>query len=108
MADVNTRKQKSRSKKAALGIKRIEVQLSEKERERLDELCRVRAGVGEPYTADEFISLLIHRNWEHLQKQLVELGTCKKCGSKLPAGCEGVFKGDSACWHTKNANMLHL
>lgn len=55
MTDAKDRKQKERDRKAALGIKRIEVQLSEKERERLDELCRIRAGVGEPYTADEFI-----------------------------------------------------
>lgn len=108
MADVNTRKQKSRSKKAALGIKRIEVQLSEKERERLGELCRVRAGIGEPYTADEFISLLIHRNWELLQQQLAELGTCKKCGSALPEGCSGLFKGDAECWHTKDVKVLSL
>lgn len=108
MADVNTRKQKSRDAKKALGIKRIEVQLSEKERERLDELCRVRAGVGEPYTADEFISLLIHRNWESLQQQLAELGTCNKCGSSLPEGCGGLFKGDAECWHTRGAKVLSL
>lgn len=106
--DAKTRKQKERDRKAALGIKRIEVQLSEKERERLDELCRVRAGVGEPYTADEFISLLIHRNWEQLQSQLAELGTCKKCGYVLPEGCGGLFKGDAECWHTKDATQLQL
>lgn len=108
MADANTRKQKSREAKKALGIQRIEVQLSEKERERLGELCKVRAGVGDPYTADEFISLLIHRNWEQLQSQLAELGTCKKCGSALPEGCGGLFKGDAECWHTRNAKILQL
>lgn len=108
MADAKSRKQKERDRKAALGIKRIEVQLSEKERERLGELCRVRAGVGEPYTADEFISLLIHRNWEQLQSQLAELDTCKKCGSVLPEGCGGLFKGESDCWHTKDAKVLSL
>lgn len=108
MADAKARKQKERDRKAALGIKRIEVQLSEKERERLDELCRVRAGVGEPYTADEFISLLIHRNWETLQSQLAELGTCKKCGSALPEGCGGLFRGDAECWHTRDAKALSL
>ncbi len=106
--DAKDRKQKERDRKAALGIKRIEVQLSEKERERLDELCRVRAGVGEPYTADEFISLLIHRNWEQLQQQLAELGVCKKCGSTLPEGCSGLFKGDAECWHTRGAKVLSL
>lgn len=108
MADAKDRKQKERDRKAALGIKRIEVQLSEKERERMDELCRVRAGVGEPYTADEFISLLIHRNWEQLQQQLAALGTCKKCGSALPEGCGGLFKGDAECWHTRGAKVLSL
>ena len=106
--DAKDRKQKERDSKAALGIKRIEVQLSEKERERLDELCRERAGVGEPYTADEFISLLIHRNWEQPQSQLAELGTCKKCGSALPEGCGGLFKGDAECWHTREAKVLSL
>lgn len=66
------------------------------------------AGVGEPYTADEFISLLIHRNWEQLQSQLAELDTCKKCGSVLPEGCGGLFKGESDCWHTKDAKVLSL
>ena len=108
MTDAKDRKQKERDRKAALGIKRIEVQLSEKERERLEELCRIRAGVGEPYTADEFISLLIHRNWEQLQKQLAELGTCKKCGSALPEGCGGLFKGNAECWHTRDAKVLSL
>ena len=108
MADAKSRKQKERGRKSSLGIKRIEVQLSEKERERLDELCRVRAGVGEPYTVDEFISLLIHRNWEQLKQQLAELGTCKKCGSALPEGCGGLFKGDAGCWHTRGAKVLSL
>lgn len=106
--DAKARKQKERGRKAALGIKRIEVQLSEKERERLGELCRVRAGIGEPYTADEFISLLVHRNWELLQQQLAELGTCKKCGSVLPEGCGGLFKGDAECWHTRDAKVISL
>lgn len=102
------RKRKSRAAAKAAGITRLEVLLGEAELQRLDELCRVRGGVRGPYSADEYISLLIHRDWQRLQQQLAELGHCAHCRDALPQGCNGLFKGDSRCWHTEQAKRLAL
>jgi len=72
-ADAAERKRKSRERLAKFGVKRIEVGLSESERETLAMLCQVRAGVGkEPYSVDEYISTLIRRDKERLEKQLAD------------------------------------
>lgn len=102
------RKQKSRAADKAAGISRVEVKLGGLEMERLEQLCEIRGGVRGPYTADEFISLLIHRNWQNLQEQLNRLGNCAHCGTQLPTGCDGLLKGDSRCWHTEKAKQLEL
>lgn len=89
----------------------IPVTLQTVELERLNELCKARAVIGDPYSHDEFISTLIARDWERLQQQLSELeqrGPCKKCGSPLPAGCEGLFKGEAACYLTAEHRELML
>ncbi|MDM5088506.1 hypothetical protein OB947_06170 [Aeromonas bestiarum] len=57
-------KQAERQRQAAMGIKRVEVTLSERELQQLDHLCIAQAGDGEPYSADEYISTLIRRDWE--------------------------------------------
>lgn len=62
--DAKARKEAQRKRQAALGIKRVELQLSAREREQLDTLRRDRAGSGEPYSADEYISTLLRRDWE--------------------------------------------
>ena len=51
MSAATKRKQEQRAKRAALGIKRVEVALSERERQQLDHLRIARAGSGEPYSA---------------------------------------------------------
>jgi len=108
MNDATTRKRKERAQKKALGIQRMEVQLTQTERDRLDELCRLRSGGGEPYTTDELVSLLIHRNWQQLQRELKRIEPCPKCGNRWPASCEGLFKGDQQCWLTRQAKKLML
>lgn len=70
-AEAAERKRKSRERRAKFNIKRIEVGLSESERETLSMLCQVRAGEGkEPYSVDEYISTLIRRDKERLEQQL--------------------------------------
>ncbi|EGI72860.1 phage terminase large subunit [Pseudoalteromonas distincta] len=70
-ADAAERKRKSRERLAKFGVKRVEVGLSESERETLAMLCQVRAGEGkEPYSVDEYISTLIRRDKERLEQQL--------------------------------------
>lgn len=104
------RKGDQRKRQAALGIKRVEVALSTREREQLETLRRARAGSGEPYSADEYISTLLRRDWEWWQQQQAELNsqTCPNCECALPEGCGGIFKGEAACWHTSGDKTLAL
>ncbi|MGL6517335.1 hypothetical protein ACSZNZ_11545 [Aeromonas caviae] len=108
--DAKARKEAQRQRQAALGIKRVEVALSTREREQLETLRRVRAGSGEPYSADEYISTLLRRDWERWQQQQADLAvqTCPNCDCILPEGCGGTFKGEAACWHTKGDKELAL
>ncbi|MGU5730329.1 hypothetical protein ACV1DR_15590 [Aeromonas jandaei] len=110
MNQATKRKQAQRARRAALGIKRVEVALSERERQQLDHLRIARAGSGEPYSADEYISTLIRRDWERWLEQEAELKqqTCPNCGGELPTGCGGTFKGQAECWHTKGDKALAL
>lgn len=74
--DAAERKRKSRARRAKFNIKRVEVGLSESERETLAMLCQVRAGEGkEPYSVDEYISTLIRRDKERLAQQLADPST---------------------------------
>ncbi|WP_279499902.1 hypothetical protein [Aeromonas veronii] len=108
--EATERKQAQRARQAALGIKRVEVALSTREREQLETLRRARAGSGEPYSADEYISTLLRRDWEHWQQQQAELAkqTCPNCECSLPAGCGGAFKGQPECWHTQGDKTIAL
>ena len=110
MNPATKRKQEQRARRAALGIKRVEVALSERERQQLDHLRIARAGSGEPYSADEYISTLIRRDWERWLEQEAELKqqACPNCGQKLPGGCVGAFKGEAACWQTQGDKTLAL
>ncbi|MGY3942170.1 hypothetical protein [Aeromonas tecta] len=110
MNPATKRKQEQRARRAALGIKRVEVELSERERQQLDHLRIARAGAGEPYTADEYISTLIRRDWERWLEQQAELASqiCPNCEYALPEGCSGTFKGEVACWHTNGDKALAL
>ncbi len=102
------RKAKERERNKALGIKKTEVKLSERERAMLDELCEVRGGVRGAYSADEFISTLIRRDHALMKSQVASLGKCAHCNKALPAGCSGAFKGQSECFHFKDFKILSL
>ena len=110
MKPATKRKQAQRQRRAALGIKRVEVALSERERQKLNHLCIARAGAGEPYSVDEYISTLIRRDWEKWLEQEAELKqqTCPNCDCALPQGCGGAFTGQAECWHTKGDKTIAL
>lgn len=110
MNPATKRKQDQRARRAAIGIRRVEVALSVRERQQLDHLCIARAGSGVPYSADEFISTLIRRDWERWLEQEAELKqrTCQNCECALPKGCGGAFKGEPECWHTQANKTLAL
>ncbi|MGE6294225.1 hypothetical protein [Aeromonas media] len=104
------RKRDQRRRRAAMGIKRVEMALSTRERQWLDHLCIARAGTGVPYSADEYISTLIRRDWELWLEQEAELNvtTCQHCSNVLPGGCGGAFKGEEVCWHTAGDKAIAL
>lgn len=110
MNPATKRKRDQRQRNAALGIKRVEVALSERERQQLETLRIARAGSGEPYSADEYISTLIRRDWERWLEQEAELKqqTCQNCDCALPEGCGGTFKGEGACWLTLGEQAIAL
>ncbi|WP_314924533.1 hypothetical protein [Aeromonas piscicola] len=110
MNPATKRKQDQRKRRAALGIKRVEVALSKPERQQLGHLCIARAGAGEPYSADEYISTLIRRDWEKYLEQLRVLAgqTCQHCLRPLPGGCGGAFDGEHACWRTQGNKTMAL
>lgn len=96
------RKRRQRQREKEADIQEVRLKLSRVERERLSKMCQVRAGASEPYDAAEYVALLIDRDWARLQQQLTDLNSqrCGKCKDKLPSGCNGLFKGDSECFHT--------
>ena len=107
-ADAAERKRKSRERLAKFGVKRVEVGLSESERETLAMLCQVRAGEGkEPYSVDEYISTLIRRDKERLDEQL-KFAQCNKCKLPLPGGCNGNNVGSPECYKFALVNRLSL
>lgn len=108
--DAKARKQAQRARRAALGIKRVEVALSERERQQLETLRIARAGSSPPYSADEYLSTLIRRDWERWLEQEAELKkqTCPNCECALPQGCGGAFTGQAECWHTHGDKALAL
>lgn len=110
MNPATKRKQEQRARRAALGIKRVEVALSERERQQLETLRIARAGSSEPYSADEYISTLIRRDWERWLEQEAELNQqiCPNCECALPEGCAGTFKGQAECWHTQGDKAIAL
>lgn len=107
-AAVAERKRLSRERLKQFDIKVVEVKLSARERKILENSCKVRGGVAGPYGADEYISTLIRRDHERLNRQLAELGKCEHCKTALPAGCGGTFKGDGRCFHSRQSRDLLL
>lgn len=106
-AAARDRKRKQRANAERFGVKEVNVKLSGSEREILDNLCKVRAGVGnEPYTRDEYISTLIRRDNERLIKQLKKY--CGKCDLPLTQSCGGVYKGSPDCAVSTLGNPLKL
>lgn len=102
------RKRRSRERMRQLGIKVIEVRLSPPVQRQLDEARHVRGGIRGPYSVDEYIDTLIREDCARLERQIAKLGSCRKCGSALPEGCGGLFKGDGDCFHTRRALELRL
>jgi len=103
------RKRQSRERLAKMGIKSVEVKLSENERNDLTRLCEIRGGTTGAYTVDEYISTLIRKDKERLEQQLYRTGPCcAACSDTFPSGPTGEIKIDEGNWHPIGRDDLAL
>ena len=82
------RKAAQRAREAQNGIEKVEIHLSSSEMETLQHNCALRRPGREPYSADEYIATLIHRDDAVLREQMAAMGDriCPKRGVSLPVG----------------------
>lgn len=90
--------------------KSVTVTLTTEEAKQLKELCAARRMGRTPYTENEFIQLLILRNWQAWQAEKQQLGICENCNlEKEKGGCGGKYKDETyKCWLALEANKLNL
>lgn len=104
------RKAAQRERDRQAGVKRVELRLPAALAEKLENGMVVRgAGLG-PYGIQEYIETLIEMDAERLALQLEQLAQvpCEYCGLALPEGCGGSFKGEGACFKTREEKQLLL
>lgn len=108
VSDATRRKQRQRERDAALGITVAQVPLSIFQRQQLLESCITRGGIRGPYDVTEYITTLIRRDAEKLQRDMSQLGKCGHCDRILPEGCGGKKRQEEACWHHASKSQLLL
>lgn len=106
------RAQKLRDKRKANDNHDLRISLNPQEQEKLDKICAFFSYPAEPYKQEEALQSLIHRVHDEIPAIEQALGKCSKCGEQLPQGCAklskgGLFKGDAACWHTRNRVRIY-
>ncbi|HAT8009616.1 TPA: hypothetical protein ACHWKL_003623 [Providencia stuartii] len=102
------RKRRQRANQRKDGLNRMEITLTNLEKEALEYLCIHRNPGREPYDRNELISLLLLCDLERLKRQHAKLGACQHCNEQVPNHCNGLFKGQSNCWLTRDARQLNL
>lgn len=105
-----SRKAIQRERDKASGTKRIELRLSAELTAKLEQACTVRGGSLGPYEFQEYIQTLIEQDAERLAIHLEQLAQapCGYCGKMLPEGCGGSFRGEGACFKTREEKQLLL
>lgn len=106
-AAARKRRQRARDKQN-FGSNKIELVLSDSELEMLDKNRVIRNQGSEPYSRNDYLSLLVVCDSERLQAQIERLGNCQNCGLPLPEGCGGSFRGESTCFLTRDFRTLNL
>lgn len=102
------RKRRQRANQRKDGLHCMEFTFTDLEKDALDYLCIHRNPGREPYDRNELVSLLLLCNLDQLKQQYTELGTCQHCNEQIPNHCDGLFKGQSNCWLTRDARQLNL
>ncbi|TKI06398.1 hypothetical protein FCN80_10235 [Martelella alba] len=96
------RKAAQRARAAAAGIHAVEIHLSDSELEMLRCNCALRRPGREPYSADEYLEMLLLQDNAALELQMAQLSKrrCGKCGDPLTI-TQCCHDGDSQCWVTR-------
>ncbi len=102
------RKAQQRAKLAASGGVRHELVLTQQEAGVLDRNCQRRNPGRAPYSRNEYISLPLLCDDQSLDRQEAMLGSCQRCGKALPDGCGSNYKGEAACWFTRDCLSMNL
>ena len=104
------RKALQRERDKAAGFKRVELRLSPDAAQKLEQACTVRGGSLGPYELQEYVETLIRQDAERLAIHLEQLAQapCGYCGKMLPEGCGGAFRGEGACFKTREEKQLLL
>lgn len=90
------------------GAHKLEVMLTDREWLALETGCISRNQGRTPYSKTEYIALLLLADEAALAHQVAQLGTCPRCSESLPATCNGLFRGETACWLTLDCLSLNL
>ncbi|MEN4195461.1 hypothetical protein [Serratia marcescens] len=102
------RKAQQRAKLAANGGLRHELVLTQQEAQMLERNRQRRNPGRTPYGRNEYLSLLILCDDQRLDRQEAALGSCQRCGKTLPGGCNGNYRGEAACWFTRDCMAMNL
>lgn len=105
-----SRKAAQRARDKASGTKRVELRLSAEMAAKLEQACTVRGGSLGPYEIQEYLITLMEKDFESLALHLEQLAQapCSYCGKVLPEGCGGSFRGEGACFKTREEKQLML
>lgn len=111
-ATLRKRKQREaeRQARADQGLVLRTIEQSDYQATMTDFMCRVRGGHDEPYALVEYLNTLVRQDYERFQAQWAEVNasTCDNCQRRLPLGCAGRLKMESACWHYGRIRTLEL
>lgn len=104
------RKALQRERDRTAGYRRLELRLSPDAVQKLEQACTVRGGSLGPYEWQEYVETLIRQDSERLAIHLEQLAQapCQYCGKILPEGCGGAFRGEGACFKTREEKQLLL
>ncbi|MGL4504962.1 MAG: hypothetical protein ACRCUF_04425 [Aeromonas sobria] len=105
-----SRKAAQRARDKASGTKRVELRLSAEMAAKLEQACTIRGGSLGPYEIQEYLITLMEKDFESLALHLEQLAQapCSYCGKVLPEGCGGSFRGEGACFKTREEKQLML
>jgi len=102
------RKAEQPAKLAANSRLRHDLVLTQQETQMLERNRQPRNPDRAPYSRNKYISLLILCDDQRLDRQEAALESCKHCDKTFPYGCNGDYRGEAACWFTRDYLSMNL